>query len=349
MPSPRPRPARLFILAALLAALLPSLALGWAGIQHMHITRAAARNVPNEMVGFRAFARPMVYPSMFPDLWRLWDAAEGPRHYFEPDRLPPGFDLGALSTDRLHAFRNQLSVKPDLLGIGPWTINDLMEDMTEAMRTNDWMWAARCGSALAHYLGDLHMPLHCTRNYNGQETGQYGVHHRVESDMTKSFVGSQDILPPPAVYLDEPFRAIMGWCLESADAAVEILTADRAATAVAEGATDSETYYLKLWELTSDIILERLSSAAGNLSSIYYTAWVNAGRPAIPEPFEELPVFSIFSGVGIDPPEFENRQRSSQQRKYDLIIWSVMGAICVIVIASSLYRGAKLRKALKAK
>lgn len=324
--------------------LCPLVACGWSGLQHVHITRAAARNVPNEMEGFRAFARPMAFPSIFPDLWRLSDPAEGPRHYFEPDRLARDFDLMQLNSNRLTAFDTQLAESPSVIGIAPWTIMDLMEDMTESMRTNDWIWAARCGSALSHYLGDLHMPLHCTRNYNGQESGQYGVHSRFESDMTKSFVRFEDILPEPAVYLDDPFRALLGWAAKSAAAAPEVLRADLIATRVDNGRTDTEPYYLKLWELTADIVHERLSSAAGNLSSIWYTAWVNAGRPPIPEAFEELPAYSVFSGVGIDPPEVDGQHMRQQKQKFDVIIWVVMGAVALIVIGSSLYRGAQARR-----
>ena len=343
-PAPVRRAPRAAALAAL-ALLAPALAFGWSGVQHVHISRAAARNMPNEAAAFRDFARPMAFPSIFPDLWRLSDPTEDPRHYFEPDRLPPEFDLLSLHTNRLLAFESQIPEEPVVIGIAPWTVLDLMEDMTESMRTNDWMWAARCGSALAHYLADLHMPLHCTRNYNGQDTGQHGIHSRFESDMTKAFCRYEDIRPAPAVYLEDPFRSILGWVAESSAVVPDVLRADLVATRAANGRTDSEPYYLKLWELTSGIVQERLSSAAGNLSSIWYTAWVNAGRPPIPAAFDELPPQSVFSGVGIDPPEVEGQHLQRQKQQYDLIIWLVMGAIALIVIGSSLYRGAQARRA----
>lgn len=324
--------------------LCPLIASGWSGVQHVQITRAAARNLPNEMAGFRSFARPMAFPSIFPDLWRLSDSTEGPRHYFEPDRFAPDFDLMQLNSNRLVAFDTQILESPDVIGIAPWTIMELMEDMTESMRTNDWMWAARCGAAMSHYLGDLHMPLHCTRNYNGQETGQHGVHSRFESDMAKAFVQFDDIVPTPAVYIEAPFRALLGWAADSMAVAPEVLRADVMATRVDNGRTDTEPYYLKLWELTSDIVYERLGSAAGHLSSIWYTAWVNAGRPPIPDAFEELPAYSVFSGVGIDPPEIDGQHRRQQKQKFDVIIWGVMGALALVVIGSSLYRGAQARR-----
>ena len=78
--------------AAVLFA-LPLAAGAWSGQQHIQINKAAGRNVPDEMAAFRDFARPMALPAIYPDLWKESDPDEGPRHYFEPDRLPPGTDI----------------------------------------------------------------------------------------------------------------------------------------------------------------------------------------------------------------------------------------------------------------
>jgi len=342
----RVRPGRAAGAALLLAALWPfASARGWSGVQHVQIARAAARDLPAEMAGFREFARPMAFPSIFPDLWKLSDPDEAPRHYFEPDRLPAGFDLAALHPDRQTAFDTQIPVAPAVIGVAPWTVTDLMNEMTESMRTNDWMPAARCGAALSHYLADLHMPLHCTRNYNGQESGQLGVHSRIESDMTKAFFHYRDIRPAPAVYLENPFGAMLGWIADSYAAAPKFLHADRVAARLAHGRTDSETYYLKLWELTGPVVKERISTAAGNLASVWYTAWVDAGRPPVPAAFAELPPQSVFSGVGIDPPETEGQHGHRQKQKFDIIIWVGMGLFFLVVIGSSLHRAAQARKA----
>jgi hypothetical protein len=34
---------------------------------------------------------------------------------------------------------------------------------------------------LGHYIGDAHVPLHTTSNYNGQKTNQHGIHGLWES------------------------------------------------------------------------------------------------------------------------------------------------------------------------
>lgn len=325
--------------------LLPVCAAAWSGSQHVQISRAAGRNVPDEMAAFRAFSRPMAFPSIYPDLWKGGDLAENPRHYFEPDRLPEDFDLFSLLPDRDEAFARQISVRAEEIGVAPWTIVELLEEMTGAMRTNDWVWAARCGAAMSHYVADLHMPLHCTRNFNGQETWQHGIHTRWESDMTKAFFRPRQMRRTPAVYIEDPFRAVLEWVARSVELVPQILRADIIAKRSAGGRTDTETYYLKLWELSADLVNTRIGDAASDLSSLWYTAWVNAGKPPIPEPLADLPPYSVFSGVGIDPLEEQGPQVHRQKQKFDLIIWIIMGAFSLVIIGSSLYRGAQARKA----
>ena len=41
---------------------------------------------------------------------------------------------------------------------------------------------------LGHYVGDAHVPLHAVLNYDGQLTGQTGVHARWESDLVDRFL-----------------------------------------------------------------------------------------------------------------------------------------------------------------
>ncbi len=341
-----PRPRRFLCLGFLLLVALPASVWAWAGAQHIQINRAAGRNVPDEMAAFRSFSRPMVIPSIYPDLWKGGDASEGPRHYFEPDRLPPNTDIRELSPIQSTAF-SSMGMRPDEIGIAPWTILDLLGKMTEAMRTNDWLWAARYGATLSHYVADVHMPLHCTKNFNGQETWQHGVHSRFESDMTKAFFRPDQIDPAPSVYIEDPFRAVMEWTAHSASLVPDVLKADIIAKRSAGGRVDTEGYYLKLWALTKDTVNSQIAESITHLSSLWYTAWVNAGKPAIPEPFEELPTYSVHSGVGLDPLTDGDPMGTTlhQKKTYDAIIWAVMGFLAILVIGSSLYRSAQARRA----
>lgn len=329
-----------------LGAILPAAAWAWSGAQHVQINKAAGRLVPEEMAAFRAFSRPMALPGVYPDLWKEADAGETPRHYFEPDRLPPGMDLRAIGTNQTETLA-RLGLAPESIGIAPWTIADLLAQMTAALRTNDWLWAARCGATMGHYVADLHMPLHCTRNYNGDDTGQSGIHLRWESDMAKAFFRPDQMRPDPAVYLENPFSAVLDWIAHSAALVPEVLKADVIAKRSANGRVDTEGYYRKLWDLTGDLVVQQLEAATTHLASLWYTAWVDAGKPAIPAAFDELPTASVFSGVGIDPQTEGGPVGavSRQKKTFDTILLSVMGLIALIVIVSSLHRGVQAKKA----
>ena len=337
---------RRIVLGIVLLTGLPAAALAWSGVQHIQINKAAGRNVPAEMKGFRNFSRPMALPGIFPDLWKESDPTEAPRHYFEPDRLPPGTDLRKLSPVLSDAL-TQMGVSGDEIGIAPWTIVDLLAKTTEAMRTSNLVWAAQCAAAMGHYVADIHMPLHCTHNYNGQETWQVGIHDRFESEMTKYFFQPDLLKPAPAVYIADPFPEIMGWVEHSAALVPGILKADLIAKRAANGRIDTETYYRKLWELTGDTVNGQISAAITDLSSLWYTAWVNAGKPDIPPAFDEIPTLSVHTGVGIDPRTEGGpvvAQVPHQVQRYNIIIWCVMGLIALIVIGSSIHRGIQQRR-----
>jgi hypothetical protein len=166
--------------AGLLA--LPLAAGAWSGQQHIQINKAAGRNVPEEMAAFREFARPMALPGIYPDLWKESDPDEGPRHYFEPDRLPPGTDLRALSPVQIEAFL-QMDAIPAEIGIAPWTIVELLGLMPDAMRTNGWPWAAPCGAALA--LRGPTSTCAALHPHSRQETWQVGVHARSKATWSR--------------------------------------------------------------------------------------------------------------------------------------------------------------------
>lgn len=314
---------------------MPTAALGWAGPQHTQITAAASKNLPPEMAGFEAFSRPMALPSTYPDIWRETDFAEGPRHYFKPDYLPASFDFSRLPTDRMEAFRSPLAgIRPTWIGIAPWSILNLMQSFTSAMKTNDWVWASRCAAALSHYVADVHMPFHCTRNHDGQETGQNGIHMRIESNLTELYFQPDSISPSPPVYLKDPFQSVLKWATDSLLCVPPLLEADRIA-AQESGNTQSPAYYQKTWKLAGPILIERISASATDLSSIWYTAWIDAGKPAIPRPLSEIPPYSVFSGVGITPPEPQYpRPAARTAPRSDALFWGALALFVAVAIVA---------------
>ena len=334
-----------FLLLAVLAAAFPAGARAWSGKHHYTINRAAIQAAPDEMAaaGWRWFAQPMAFPGIYPDLWKATDPEEGARHYFEPDRLPRSFDLRTLTRDEAAELK-RFRLRRDDLGEAPWAIADLADRMTEALRGGDWVEASRCGATLGHYVGDIHMALHCTKNFNGQETRQHGVHTRIEGDMAKAFIRTEELVPPPAEYLPDVFHAALSWIADSYALVPVWLEADLRATAAAGDHTDTEDYYAELWALIGGSVADRQAQAIGHLASVWYTAWVDAGRPKFPRrDFDELPTTSPFSGVDI-PAEggtgapAARKAKDPQAEKYDRIIRGVIAGFALLVMISTLIR-----------
>ena len=75
------------------------------------------------------------------------------------------------------------------------------------------------------------------------------------------------------------------------------------------------------------------------LSPVNWTSFMTAANPGR---------HGVFGFVGIDPASEGGpvgTHRTRRNERYDFILWSVMGGIALVVIASSLWRGVQERKA----
>lgn len=332
--------------AALAAGMACGTAWGWAGMQHFQITREAGRRVPEEMAGWESWAKTMAFPSVCPDLWKGADYDEGPRHYFEADRLR-GLRATEVDADWDEASGKQFRFSREDIGDGPWQICELLGMMSDAMRTNDWEWAARCGATLAHYAEDLHMPLHCIRNFNGQETNQRGAHTRIESGAIKTFFDAGMFKGEgKGEVLEDPFHAVMGWVEASTARGPRWLRWELEATAAAEGDTESEEYYEEVWGRVREEAVARMDAAATDVASLWATAWANAGKPAIPRAPREISQRSVWSGVGIDGEE-QVAKRAGRNRKYDYLIWGFLGGVFFWTLVTAVARALKNERAVR--
>src|SRR5690606_9359940 len=62
----------------------------------------------------------------------------------------------------------------------------------------------RLSADIGHYIGDAHVPLHTTENYNGQKTGQEGIHAFWESRLVELFSDDYNYFVDKANYIDQP-------------------------------------------------------------------------------------------------------------------------------------------------
>jgi hypothetical protein len=280
--SRRFRPARLAGagLAALLVLLVPSRAAAWGSLGHRTIAAAYGSSLPPALQPLRVHDAWIVDHVMDPDLRKSSVPGEGYRHYIDIDAYAE-YHAGTLPHERAVLEAMYGAAQVEAWGIAPWAIGQVVDSMTAAMVAGDWTKVRYWTADLCHYAGDLHQPLHCTLNYDGQLTGNTGIHSRYETTMLNTYSGSLVLTPGTALHLADPLETAFAIAGVSEQNKNVVIAADNTAKA-ASGGSYNATYYASLWSSTSSLTLARLSAAAVATASFVYTAWVDAGSPPPP-------------------------------------------------------------------
>jgi hypothetical protein len=282
--------------AAVLAALvvLPARPAAWGLDVHRFITDKAIDLLPDAIRPFyqkhRAF---IVERSVDPDLWRVAGFEdEPPRHFVDLDAYgrPPFAELPR-DYDRAVERYGEEFVRRN--GTLPWRAAEVHGQLRRAFEDQ-----ARGGrgyaldnirlhsAVLAHYVEDGHVPFHAVLNYDGQLTGQHGIHSRWESELVMRTVKSLTIAPPPVVPVVD-VRTFMWTVLEQSFPHAEtILASDKRAVAGRELYDDG--YFAILDADTRPIVEARLSAAVSAVAGAIVGAWEAGGKPQLPlEPRRE--------------------------------------------------------------
>jgi hypothetical protein len=258
----------LFLLAA-----GPLLAWGEAG--HRAVNTLALKSMRPEIRTFFLGQEERIrLLSTAPDQARATDRKEGPRHYLNVEYYGEAADVPHDPAAAL-AMAKSKHFEFERTGTVPWIILDHQKQLTEAFRKGDAALAAEEMAWLGHYVGDIHVPLHATRNHDGQETDQRGIHSRWESGLVERFVDESKLkaLPATSEALD-PFA----WLAESKALVPSVLAHDAEAGRGEERAKPqrSSAYWQNFWALEKDTVNHRLEQAALRLREMVEAAWAEA-------------------------------------------------------------------------
>ncbi|HPS63359.1 MAG TPA: T9SS type A sorting domain-containing protein, partial [Bacteroidales bacterium] len=187
-------------------------------------------------------------------------------------------------------------------GTLPWSTYATFDSLTGAFRRGDWNRSAYFAADLGHYVGDGHMPLHITANYNGQKTGQTGVHSRYETSMISRYEDQLVYQTDSARYITGDIQNyIFQYLYLNYKYVDSILIADEDASSLS-GSTSSSAYYGFLWERTGTFTTGLMKRGSQTLGDLIYTAWVKAGSPVFnPNAIGELGNGSVFYAVYPNP------------------------------------------------
>ena len=166
----------LFILAIIFSGQDKIYAWGWQ--THRYINENAVDYLPPEMDFFQDYRDYLHEHSTDPDV----DNLPGYYHYIDIDYYPEFFD-GTFPNnwdDAVEQYGYDVIID---YGTVPWVIEEWTDSLTVLMANGQWDIVWQVAAELGHYVADSHQPLHLTLNYNGQSTGNYGIHSRYETQM----------------------------------------------------------------------------------------------------------------------------------------------------------------------
>lgn len=285
-------------IAILLVSGSANMAYGWGVWGHNHINKGAVLALPREMgMFFYNHSDFIIEESTVPDLrkYTLGDKSEKPRHYINLEKY--GYPREAVPATLEAAIAKYGKEEVMQYGILPWYIQEMMEKLTKAMRNKRKTEILFLAADLGHYIGDAHMPLHTTVEHDGQSTGQQGIHSFWEGQLPEIF-GRDYKLYCRAGYIENIGRTTWN-LMDSSYSLVDRLLqpehrmrTDNPKDKQYVMGTDGEPVKSKFGsavhnyeyshvyhELLNGMVEQQMRKAIQLTASLWYTAWVNAGKP----------------------------------------------------------------------
>lgn len=275
---------------------------GWGFWGHKHINRSAVFALPEEMRGFYYNHIDFITEgSVIPDLRRalLNDKAEPARHFIDIEDFKVTVDaLPKLAKD---AYAKYDSIFLQKSGYLPWYMQSLMDKLTLAFTRKNKSEILFLSAELGHYMGDAHVPLHTTINYDGQLTNQKGLHSFWESRLPETFGKNFNFYTGEARYIDNIISEIWKIIKQSNSQVDSVLKFDKQLKASfpqddiykkdSTGKTLtrfnqpvlSDAYAAKYHAALNGMVERQMRASVSNLSNFWYTAWVNGGKPNLAE------------------------------------------------------------------
>jgi len=281
------------VAALTIAALVsvPESASAWGIEVHKFIMARAISLLPREIRPyFEKYQSSIAEHAGDPDLWRTvgW-LEEPPRHFVDMDAYGP-FPFKEFPHDYDEAVRRYGLDFVQKNGTLPWRTDEIYRKLVEAFtqkapysRENIRLFS----SVIAHYTADAHQPFHAALNYDGQLTGQWGIHSRFETELFERYQSKLHLAPGPRSGVPNPREFSIGALTDSFALVQLILDADKAAVAGREFYDDG--YFDRFFAATRATLEKRLSDSITAVASMISAAWVEAGQPAVPVDVPKAP------------------------------------------------------------
>ncbi len=266
----------------------------WGFYAHQRINRLAVFTLPKELIGFYKNNIDFVTDNAVnPDERRYAIKEEAPRHFIDLDNYSDSLRRKMIFWSWAKA---KESIPEDTLykhGIVPWHIYFMKYQLTEAFRAKDIRKILIISADLGHYIADANVPLHTTKNYNGQLSNQHGIHGFWESRLPELFAENYDFFVGKAVY-EEKVQERAWQAVLNANAALDSVLSfekklskqyredkkfgfdERNGQTVK---TYSREFSAKYHELLQNQVERQMRASVKMVGDLWLTSWIDAGQP----------------------------------------------------------------------
>lgn len=289
---------RIFIILIAGIFLLPALPLkssvAWGFFAHRRINRLAVFTLPPQMMLlYKANIEFITEHATDPDKLRYVLKEEGSHHYIDIDYygIYPWNDLPRKWNEAVEKFSRDTLLSH---GIVPWYALQVYYRLEDAFKRKDQSAILKWSAYLGHYIADACVPLHASSNYDGQLTNQKGIHALWESNIPELLADSTfDYWTGKAAFIDHPGDYLWDLVLESGKASDTVLQIQKELLQTfpqsrifaftnrnSQVIRSFSPQFVAAYNLhLKGMVARRMSQSIHAVSSLWYTAWVNAGQP----------------------------------------------------------------------
>lgn len=153
--------------------------------------------------------------------------------------------------------------------------------LTEAFREGDYELVLGLAADVSWLVGELATPPNVSDAGDGQATEQDGLARRFDTQLVEIFAGELRVDDSASLYLDRPEEFMRSLPLKAHVWVDNISFVDAMSR---RGVTGYDRFYMdNMWRELGPLVNQLMSDAAADAASLWYTAWVAAGRPEVPE------------------------------------------------------------------
>ncbi|HOJ37560.1 MAG TPA: T9SS type A sorting domain-containing protein [Ignavibacteriales bacterium] len=246
----------------------------WGGDGHRIIGGNSVYFFNESILQYKSWYNYLYNHSPDPDNRKNNDPYEGPKHYIDLDKIPEFNQYGYLITKNLDSLKlkyNYTNNQIDDIGILPWAILSTYDSLVNCFKRNDITKAQFFAADISHYIADAHMPLHLTKNYDGQYTNQQGIHSRYESNMISQYKNQINFIFFATHKINDIRNYTFEYIFNNFSYIDSVLNADNYAKSI--DPYYGTNYYNALWNKTKNFTTLLWNKASQRIAEYIFSAY----------------------------------------------------------------------------